>query len=365
MHFARTIRCTHRASREAIDGTAPHRPTAALRLQHRQRDEDRGAPPRRGHHRPRHGQPGPADASAHRRQAGPGGAERPQPPLLGLARHHQAAPRAERLVRAPLRRRRSTPSARRSSRIGAKEGLAHLMWVLLRSGDTALVPEPSYPIHQFSCIFAGAEVSSVPLTHDTADFFADLTVAYQRTWPRPRVILVSFPHNPTGHCVELDFFERLVHFAREERRARRPRLRLRRDRLRRLQAAEHPPGAGRQGRGRRVRLAQQEPQHVRLAPGLLRPATRRSSPACSASRATSTTASSSPSRSPPSPRSTTATTCPRRSPSVYEHRRDVLCDGLERIGWHVHKPTRHDVRLGADPGGLPCARFARVQQARC
>jgi alanine-synthesizing transaminase len=98
--------------------------------------------------------------------------------------------------------------------IGAKEGIAHLMWVLLRSGDTALVPEPSYPIHQFSCIFAGAEVTSVPLRHDTADFFADLTQAYERTWPRPRVILVSFPHNPTGHCVDLDFFERLVHFAR-------------------------------------------------------------------------------------------------------------------------------------------------------
>ena len=96
--------------------------------------------------------------------------------------------------------------------IGAKEGLAHLMWVLLRSGDSALVPSPSYPIHQFSCIFAGAEVTSVPLTHDTADFFADLLDAYQRTWPRPRVILVSFPHNPTGHCVDLDFFERLVAF---------------------------------------------------------------------------------------------------------------------------------------------------------
>lgn len=99
--------------------------------------------------------------------------------------------------------------------IGAKEGLAHLMWVLLRSGDTALVPEPSYPIHQFSCIFAGADVTSVPLTHDTADFFADLKQAYERTWPRPRLILVSFPHNPTGHCVDLDFFERLVRFARE------------------------------------------------------------------------------------------------------------------------------------------------------
>jgi len=55
----------------------------------------------------------------------------------------------------------------------------------------------------------------VPLSHDTADFFADLTQAYERTWPRPRVILVSFPHNPTGHCVDLDFFERLVRFAKK------------------------------------------------------------------------------------------------------------------------------------------------------
>ncbi|MCU0259180.1 MAG: aminotransferase class I/II-fold pyridoxal phosphate-dependent enzyme, partial [Solirubrobacteraceae bacterium] len=99
--------------------------------------------------------------------------------------------------------------------IGAKEGLAHLMWVLVRSGDTALVPEPTYPIHQFSAVFAGAEVNSVHLTPDTADFFADLQEAYDRTWPRPRVILVSFPHNPTGHCVDLDFFVRLVAFARE------------------------------------------------------------------------------------------------------------------------------------------------------
>jgi alanine-synthesizing transaminase len=99
--------------------------------------------------------------------------------------------------------------------IGAKEGIAHLAWVLLGSGDTVLVPEPSYPIHQFSAIFSGAEVNSVPLSHDTADFFADLTQAYERTWPRPRVILVSFPHNPTGHCVELEFFERLVRFAKD------------------------------------------------------------------------------------------------------------------------------------------------------
>ena len=100
--------------------------------------------------------------------------------------------------------------------IGAKEGLAHLAWVLLRSGDTALVPEPSYPIHSFCAILSGAEVISVPLRSDTSDFFADLTRVYRRTSPAPRVILVSFPHNPTGHCVELDFFARLVRFANEK-----------------------------------------------------------------------------------------------------------------------------------------------------
>lgn len=97
--------------------------------------------------------------------------------------------------------------------IGAKEGIAHVAWVLLRSGDTALVPEPSYPIHQYSAILTGAEVISVPLGIGS-DFFSDLLATYHAIWPRPRVILASFPHNPTTTCVDLDFFERLVDFAR-------------------------------------------------------------------------------------------------------------------------------------------------------
>ncbi|HJW74243.1 MAG TPA: aminotransferase class I/II-fold pyridoxal phosphate-dependent enzyme [Thermoleophilia bacterium] len=98
--------------------------------------------------------------------------------------------------------------------IGAKEGIAHLTWVLLRSGDTALVPEPSYPIHQYSAVLTGAEVVSVQLGVDT-DFFNDLLATYHAVWPRPRVIIVSFPHNPTTTCVDLRFFERLVSFARD------------------------------------------------------------------------------------------------------------------------------------------------------
>jgi alanine-synthesizing transaminase len=98
--------------------------------------------------------------------------------------------------------------------IGAKEGLAHLAWVLLRSGDTALVPEPSYPIHAYCAILSGAEVTSVAMTAE-GDFFSSLHDAFHHTLPRPRVVIVSFPHNPTGQCVEYDFFERLVHFAQE------------------------------------------------------------------------------------------------------------------------------------------------------
>ena len=98
--------------------------------------------------------------------------------------------------------------------IGAKEGLSHLMWALVQPGDSALVPEPSYPIHIYAAALAGADVQTVQLSLD-ADFFERLKESFDRTWPRPRVILTSFPHNPTTACVDLGFFERLVAFARE------------------------------------------------------------------------------------------------------------------------------------------------------
>jgi len=98
--------------------------------------------------------------------------------------------------------------------IGAKEGLSHLIWTLVQPGDVALVPEPSYPIHIYAPILAGAEVHRVPLSLD-ADFFGRMQEVFAECWPRPRVIITSFPHNPTTACVELDFFEKLVDFARE------------------------------------------------------------------------------------------------------------------------------------------------------
>ncbi len=99
--------------------------------------------------------------------------------------------------------------------IGAKEGLSHLMWTLVGPGDTALVPTPSYPIHIYAPLFAGADVQQVRLGPQQ-DFFANLMDSWERTWPRPRVIVFSFPHNPTTECVDLEWMGRLVDFARDQ-----------------------------------------------------------------------------------------------------------------------------------------------------
>jgi alanine-synthesizing transaminase len=106
--------------------------------------------------------------------------------------------------------------------IGAKEGFTHLMWVLLGPGDSAIVPSPSYPIHLAGPGFAGAQVMTVPMidpgtsSNDPGDdFFAGLLAAWESAVVKPRVIVVSFPHNPTSACVDLSFMERLVAFALE------------------------------------------------------------------------------------------------------------------------------------------------------
>lgn len=100
------------------------------------------------------------------------------------------------------------------STIGAKEGLSHLLWTLVQPGDAAIVPEPSYPIHIYAPVLAGAEVRRAPITSE-ADYFEVLERMFGNSWPRPRVIIVSFPHNPTTTVVELDFFEKLVAFAHQ------------------------------------------------------------------------------------------------------------------------------------------------------
>jgi alanine-synthesizing transaminase len=105
------------------------------------------------------------------------------------------------------------------STIGAKEGFSHLMWVLLDQGDAAIVPSPSYPIHIWGPLFAGAAVREVPMTtnvNDDGGFLERIRATFEHSWPRPKVIVCSFPHNPTTACVDLDFFQELVDFAREK-----------------------------------------------------------------------------------------------------------------------------------------------------
>ena len=98
--------------------------------------------------------------------------------------------------------------------IGAKEGYSHLMWTLLQPGDACLVPSPSYPIHIYAPLFAGADVREIPLSTGS-DFFDAMVQRFEYSWPRPRVIVLSFPHNPTTTCVDLEFMSRIVDFARE------------------------------------------------------------------------------------------------------------------------------------------------------
>jgi len=98
--------------------------------------------------------------------------------------------------------------------MGAKEGLSHFVLVTIGPGDVVLCPDPAYPIHPYSVIIAGGDLRHVPLTPDT-DFIENLETAMSRTWPRPKLLVLSFPHNPTTTVVDRGFFERIVAFARE------------------------------------------------------------------------------------------------------------------------------------------------------
>jgi len=116
------------------------------------------------------------------------------------------------------------PELEITNTIGSKEGFSHLMWVLLDRGDAAIVPSPSYPIHIYGPLFAGADLRQVPMRHladprvqgdFNGDFFDSLTTAYDVGWPKPRVLVISFPHNPTGAAVDLAFMQQVVDFCRE------------------------------------------------------------------------------------------------------------------------------------------------------
>jgi alanine-synthesizing transaminase len=98
--------------------------------------------------------------------------------------------------------------------IGSKEGLAHLALATVGPGDAVLVPNPAYPIHPYGFIIAGADIRHVPMVPEI-DFFEELEKAIKDSWPKPKMLVLNFPGNPTTQCVELDFFEKVVEIARE------------------------------------------------------------------------------------------------------------------------------------------------------
>lgn len=98
--------------------------------------------------------------------------------------------------------------------IGSKEGISHLALAIINPGDTVLVPSPTYPIHTYAVIIANGDVVSIPLTKDS-DFFENLLKAFKQLLPRPKILVLNFPHNPTTACVDIDFFEKVVAFAKE------------------------------------------------------------------------------------------------------------------------------------------------------
>lgn len=98
--------------------------------------------------------------------------------------------------------------------IGSKEGLSHLALATVEPGDSVLVPNPAYPIHPYGFVIAGADIRHIPLMPGI-DFFSELSKAITDSWPRPKMLVLNFPGNPTAQCVELDFFEKVVAIARE------------------------------------------------------------------------------------------------------------------------------------------------------
>jgi len=98
--------------------------------------------------------------------------------------------------------------------IGAKEGIAHLVLATICPGDVVFAPNPTYPIHPYSVVIAGGDLRGIPISPER-DFFDDLLTATKQTWPKPKMLIISYPHNPTTNVVDKDFFERIVEFCRE------------------------------------------------------------------------------------------------------------------------------------------------------
>ncbi len=106
------------------------------------------------------------------------------------------------------------PDSEAIATIGSKEGISHMALAITSPGDSIMVPTPTYPIHTYAFILANADVINVPLSREV-DFFEELLDTFKRAWPRPKVLVLNFPHNPTTTVVDIEFFEKVVDFAKE------------------------------------------------------------------------------------------------------------------------------------------------------
>lgn len=106
------------------------------------------------------------------------------------------------------------PDSEAVATIGAKEGLSHLILAMIQPGDVVLATDPAYPIHPYSAIIAGADVRRIPIGLER-DFFADLTTAAKQCWPSPKLLIISYPQNPTTAIAAPEFFQKIVDFAKE------------------------------------------------------------------------------------------------------------------------------------------------------
>ena len=228
------------------------------------------------------------------------------------------------------------PETEAITTIGAKEGFSHLMWVLLQPGDAALVPSPSYPIHIWGPLFAGADVREIPVGTGE-DFFENVQQSYRFSWPRPRVIVLSFPHNPTTTCVDLAFMQRMVDFALENEvllvhdnayaelgfDGFRPPSILQADGAKECAVELYSMTKAFSMAGWRMAYLVGKPEVVQalaklksyLDYGAFQPI----------QIAATVTLNEDPGH-------------PQRAQAIYQSRRDALCDGLARIGWEVEPP---------------------------
>ena len=228
------------------------------------------------------------------------------------------------------------PETEITNAIGSKEGFTHLMWTLLQPGDAAIVPSPSYPLHIYGPLFAGADLRQVAMSPGV-DTLERLHQAWDIGWPKPRVLVISFPHNPTGACVDVEFMQRIVDFCREREMIAvhdfayadigfdgyRPPSILQADGAKECAVELYSMTKSFSMAGWRIAYLS---GNAEVVAALVKLKSYLDYGAFQPIQIAATVT------------MNEASDYPKEVCSIYESRRDVLCEGLERIGWDIPKP---------------------------